>query len=157
MTRNNAWNRWHVAALLLLVCAVSGCERARIMGMWKGTFDGEEHELEFTGMGQKSGRLYRSTNLLGEEGWTSWKVTRDQGKKQFIKAGSRKLIITFVNDDQMRIFDEENQQRIEMQRIGGGKEDEEDSKSYATAYLLLVLAIAFGLVGICRPSRRQEE
>ncbi len=156
MTGTNAWNHRHAVALLLLVCVVSGCEGARIVGTWKGTFDGEEHELEFTGMGQNSGRLYRSTDLLGEPGWTSWKVTRDQGKKQWIKISGRKLMVTFLGNDKIRIYDEENQNRIEMQRIGGGKEEEEDSKSYATAYLLLVLAIAFGLVAICRPSRRQK-
>ena len=151
-------NRWLFAAVLLLLCFATGCEKARIMGTWKGTFDGEDHELEFTGMGQNSGRLYRSTDLLGEPGWTSWKVTRDRGKKQFIKAGSRKVIITFVNNDKMEVFDEESQNRVEMERVGGSSKDkeEEDSKSYATAYLLLVLAVAFGLVAICRPSRRQQ-
>jgi len=156
MTVKNVWNRWHTAALLLLVCVVSGCEGARIVGTWKGTFDGKEHELEFTGMGQNSGRLYRSTDLLGNSGWTSWKVKHNQGKKQWIKAGSRKLMVTFLSNDKIRIYDEENQNRIEMHRIGEDKEEEEDSKSYATAYLLLVLAIAFGLVAICRPSRRQS-
>ena len=157
MTGNQAWNHRHAAALLLLVCVVSGCEGARIVGTWKGTFDGEEHELEFTGMGQNSGRLYRSTDLLGDTGWTSWKVKRNRGKKLWISAGGRKLMITFLSRDEIRIFDEGNQNRIVMQRIGGGKtEAEEDSKSYATAYLLLVLAIAFGLVAICRPSRRQS-
>jgi hypothetical protein len=156
MTGKGAQNRWHAVAVLLLVCVISGCEGARIVGTWKGTFDGEDHELEFTGMGQNSGRMYRSTDLLGKPGWTSWKVTRDQGKKQWITAGGHKLIVTFKGSDEILIFDEGNQNRVEMQRIGGGKVEEEDSKSYATAYLLLVLAIAFGLVAICRPSRREK-
>jgi len=156
MTGKRVRNYLHAVALSLLVCVVSGCEGARIVGAWQGTFDGEQHELEFTGMGQNSGRLYRGSDLLGEAGWTSWKITRDRGKKQWITAGSHKLIVTFASRDEILIYDEENQNRIEMKRVGGGEEEEEDSKSYATAYLLLVLAIAFGLVAICRPSRRQS-
>lgn len=132
------------------VCVLAGCENSRVVGKWKGTYDGETHELEFKG----SGRLWRSSDLVGSPGWTTWEQTRQSGKKRTVKAGNRSLIITFDNINHIQVYDESNQNRFEMDRVVDETAEEENPKSYAMAYMLVVLAIAFGLVGICRPSRR---
>jgi hypothetical protein len=140
--------------LLLLVLLIAGCDGERIVGTWQGTFDGEEHTLKFTG----TGRLWCSSDIVsGRTGWTSWQASEELGKRVWIRAGSQKLVVSFKNTDQMRVYDEENNIRIDMSRVISETEEEKDSRSYASAYLLLILAVTFGLVAVCRPSRRQDE
>jgi hypothetical protein len=137
---------------LLLLALIAGCDGERLVGSWKGTLDGQPHELRFTG----SGRMWRSSDLIGgRSGWTSWRATEDVGNKVWVVAGGRKLQITFEARDEILIYDKESDLRIDMQRTNVETEEEKDTRSYATAYLLVILAVAFGLVAVCRPSRRE--
>ena len=141
--------------LLLVVLAVllAGCDGERLVGTWQATYDGEEHVIKLTG----SGRMWRSSDLVGgDKGWTSWKATEELGSKVWISVGGHKMTATFDDIDHMLIYDSQNQLRIDFERIDKKTEEEQDSRSYAASYSLVILAVTFGLIAVCRPSRREE-
>ncbi|MCG8584135.1 MAG: hypothetical protein MI757_05430 [Pirellulales bacterium] len=139
--------------LLLLLLIASGCTGDRLVGSWEGTYDGETHELKFTG----SGRLLRSTDLIGDQsGWTSWRATDERGNTYHVTAGGEKLLIEFKDSNSIKVYKRDAQITIQMKRTDIEKEEQKDTRSYAMAYLLVILAVAFGLVVVCRPSGRAE-
>jgi hypothetical protein len=140
--------------LLLLLLLIAGCEGDRIVGAWEGTYEGEVHKFTFTA----TGRLLRSSDVIGgESGWTTWKTTAVRGQKVIIKAGGEEIMLKFKSTDVAELINMSPDSNIRLMiKRTGISVDTVATHSYALAYGLVILSVAFGLIAICRPSRRES-
>lgn len=158
MTNSHKPTRSYAILLVLGLSVLAGCDETGIVGKWEGTYEDKKHTLEF----QSNGRLYQSSDVYGHEGMSRWEVThtRYHGDVKIItvekndSSGKKKLYIRFSNTNEIRIRTDFISD-LRFSRIVSLAAS--DSKNHAAAYMLVVLAICFGLLTVCLPSFRRFE